>query len=275
MLRLMGACMIREPIVAGQFYPGSAEGLRRMLESMVDDRAEKVEAFGVISPHAGYIYSGMVAGAVISRVKFTDTFVMLGPNHTGQGKDFSIMTEGPWVTPLGEVNIDTPLAKQILASSSHLKDDREAHQYEHSLEVQVPFLQYFKADVRIVPIILAQARGSVYKKIGKELAASIKESKRHVVILASSDMTHYERQESARKKDNKAIEAILNLDGDELLRRIADFDISMCGYAPVVALISAAKELGATKAELVKYQTSGDASGDYRSVVGYAGILLR
>jgi len=267
--------MIREPIAAGQFYPGSSGGLRKMLESMVDDRAEKVKAFGLISPHAGYIYSGMVAGAVISKVKFTDTFVMLGPNHTGQGRDFSIMTEGSWITPLGEVDIDGALAKQILASSSYLQEDLEAHQYEHSLEVQVPFLQYFKADVRIVPIILAQARGNVYKKIGKELAGSIKESKRQVTILASSDMTHYEPQESARKKDNKAIEAILNLDEDELLRRVADLDISMCGYAPVVALISAAKELGATKAELVKYQTSGDASGDYRSVVGYAGILLK
>lgn len=267
--------MIREPIAAGQFYPGSADGLRKMLESMVDDRAEKVNAIGLISPHAGYIYSGMVAGAVISRIRFTDTFVMLGPNHTGQGREFSIMTEGSWITPLGEVDIDIKLAKRILASSSYLKEDQVAHQFEHSLEVQVPFLQYFKSDVRIVPVILAHARGSVYKKIGKELAGAIKESKRQIVILASSDMTHYEPQESARKKDNKAIEAILNLDEDELLRRVADFDISMCGYAPVVALISAAKELGATKAELVKYQTSGDASGDYRSVVGYAGILLK
>lgn len=139
----------------------------------------------------------------------------------------------------------------------------------------MPFLQYFKSDVRIVPVILGQARGSIYKKIGKELAGTIKESKQHVTMLASSDMTHYEPQESARKKDNKAIEAILNLDEDELLRRVADFDISMCGYAPVVTLISAAKELGAKKAELVKYQTSGDASGDYRSVVGYAGILVK
>ena len=267
--------MIREPVAAGQFYPGSAEGLRSMLESMVDDRAPKSNAIGIIAPHAGYIYSGMVAGAVISRIKFKDTFVMLGPNHTGQGKEFSIMTEGTWITPLGEVDIDTKLAKQILASSSYLKEDSLAHAYEHSLEVQLPFLQYFKSDVRIVPIILAQARGGTYKKIGKELARTLKESKRQVVILASSDMTHYEPQESARKKDNVAIEAILNLDEDELLKRVVDLDISMCGYAPAVVLITAAKELGATKAELVKYQTSGDASGDYRSVVGYAGILLK
>lgn len=267
--------MIREPVAAGQFYPGSASGLQRMLESMVDDRAARVNAIGLVSPHAGYIYSGMVAGAVISRITFKDIFVLLGPNHTGQGKQFSIMTEGSWITPLGAVEIDNDLANKILALSSYLEEDKAAHAYEHSLEVQLPFLQYFKSDVRIVPIILAHAKGSVYKKIGKELAGAIKDSKRQVVILASSDMTHYEPQESARKKDNKAIDAILSLDEDELLSRVTTLDISMCGYAPVVALISAAKELGATKAELVKYQTSGDASGDYRSVVGYVGIILK
>ncbi|MCJ7514649.1 MAG: AmmeMemoRadiSam system protein B [Dehalococcoidia bacterium] len=267
--------MIREPIAAGQFYPGSSDGLRKMLESMVDDRADKVEAIGLISPHAGYIYSGMVAGAVISKIKLNDTVVILGPNHTGRGKGFSIVTKGSWITPLGDTEIDTELGKQILTSSSYLEEDYVAHQFEHSLEVQVPFLQYFRPDVRIVPIVIAHARGNVYKKIGKEIAAAIKESNKKVTILASSDMTHYESQESVRKKDSKAIEAILNLDEDELLKRVADFDISMCGYAPVVSLISAAKEMGAKKAELVKYQTSGDASGDYSSVVGYAGILLK
>ena len=267
--------MIREPIVAGQFYPGSSDGLKRMIASMVDDGAEKVDAIGLVSPHAGYIYSGIVAGAVLSRVKFKDTFVILGPNHTGRGKAFSIMTKGTWKTPLGEVEIDSELGKLILASSSHLEEDHLAHQFEHSLEVQVPFLQYFKPDVRIVPIILTHASGIAYKKIGMELASAIRESKKKVVILASSDMTHYESHESARSKDRRAIEAILDLDEDELLRRVEKFAISMCGYAPVVSLISAAKELGARKAELVKYQTSGDTSGDYSSVVGYAGILVK
>jgi len=267
--------MIREPIADGQFYPGSSKGLRAMIESMVNDKPGKVEVIGLISPHAGYIYSGMVAGAVISKIKLGDVFVLLGPNHTGRGKSFSIMTEGTWVTPLGETEVDSELGNRILASSSYLEKDAAAHQFEHSLEVQVPFLQYFKPDVRIVPVILAHARGNIYKKIGKELAGAIKGSKKRVTILASSDMTHYEPQESARKKDSEAIEAILDLDEDELLRRVTDFDISMCGYAPVVSLISAAKEMGAKKAELVKYQTSGDASGDYSSVVGYAGILIK
>jgi hypothetical protein len=176
---------------------------------------------------------------------------------------------------LGDIEIDSELGKRILASSSYLEEDHVAHQFEHSLEVQLPFLQYFKPDVRIVPIILAHAKGATYKKIGKELASAIKESKKAVVILASSDMTHYEPHEIARKKDSRAIEAILDLNEDELLRRVDELDISMCGYAPVVSLISAAKELGAKKAELVKYQTSGDTSGDYSSVVGYAGIIVK
>jgi AmmeMemoRadiSam system protein B len=267
--------MIRSPVVAGQFYPGSPDGLRRMIESMVDKKAEKVEAIGLISPHAGYIYSGAVAAAVVSRIKFKDTFVILGPNHTGRGKSFSIMSEGTWETPLGDVEIDSELGKRILATSSCLEEDHMAHQFEHSLEVQVPFLQYFKPDVRIVPIVIGHASGAVYKKIGSELASAIKESKKGVIILASSDMTHYEPHETARRKDSQAIEAIVDLDEDELLRRVDEFDISMCGYAPAVSLISAAKELGAKKAELIKYQTSGDTSGDYGSVVGYAGIIVK
>jgi AmmeMemoRadiSam system protein B len=267
--------MIRNPIAAGQFYPASPVGLKRMIESLVDDRVEKVEAFGLVSPHAGYVYSGAVAGAVISRIKFKDTFVILGPNHTGRGKAFSIMTEGVWRTPLGDAEIDSELGRRVLAASSYLEEDFAAHQYEHSLEVQVPFLQFFKPDVMIVPVVLAHASGAIYKKIGRELARVIKESKKGVIILASSDMTHYEPHESAKRKDSQAIEAMLDLDEDKLLKRVDELDISMCGYAPVVSLISAAKELGAKEAELVKYQTSGDTSGDYSSVVGYAGIIVK
>jgi AmmeMemoRadiSam system protein B len=267
--------MVRNPIAAGQFYPASPVGLKRMIESLVDDRAKKVEVVGLVSPHAGYVYSGAVAGAVISRIKFKDTFVILGPNHTGRGKAFSIMTEGVWRTPLGDVEIDSELGRHVLATSSYMEEDFAAHQYEHSLEVQVPFLQFFRPDVMIVPVVLAHASGAVYKKIGKELAGAIKESKKGVIMLASSDMTHYEPHESAKRKDNQAIEAMLDLDEDKLLKRVDELDISMCGYAPVVSLICAAKELGAEKAELVKYQTSGDTSGDYSSVVGYAGIIVK
>jgi AmmeMemoRadiSam system protein B/AmmeMemoRadiSam system protein A len=267
--------MIRKPVVAGQFYPASASQLRKMISTFIDERAEKEEVLGLVSPHAGYIYSGAVAGAVISRIKFKDTFIILGPNHSGMGKPLSIMTEGSWKTPLGEVEIDSELGKRILANSSHLQEDFAAHQYEHSIEVQIPFLQYFKPDIRIVPIILAYASAEAFKEIGREIAQAVRELKREVVIMASSDMTHYEPQESAKEKDAQAIDAILNLNEDELLRRVAELDISMCGYAPTVSLISAAKELGARTAELVKYQTSGDTTGDYSSVVGYAGIIIK
>jgi len=245
-----------------------------MIGGFVDEKAVKEEVIGLVSPHAGYIYSGPVAGAVISRVKFKDTFVIMGPNHTGRGKPLSIMTEGAWKTPLGEVEIDSELGKRILATSSHLKEDHVAHQFEHSIEVQLPFLQYFKRDVRLVPIMLAYSSLTTYKEIGKELAKAIKDLNKEVVIIASSDMTHYEPQESARRKDTQAIEAILNLNEDELFRRVDELNISMCGYAPAVSLISAAKELGATGAELVRYQTSGDIIGDYSAVVGYAGVII-
>jgi len=269
--------MIREPVVAGQFYPASPSQLKKMIRGMVDEKAEKEEVIGLVSPHAGYPYSGPVAGATISRIKFKETFVIMGPNHhTDIGKPLSIMTEGTWKTPLGDVEIDSELAKQILDTSSFLEEDAKAHQHEHSIEVQLPFLQYFKTDIKIVPIVLAPyASGATYKEIGKELAQTIKESGKEVVIIASSDMTHYEPQEVAQSKDAQAIEAVLDLNEDELLKRVDELNISMCGYAPTTALIAAAKELGATRAELVRYQTSGDITGDYSAVVGYAGIIIK
>lgn len=267
--------MIRNPAVAGQFYPGSPDRLRSMIKGMVDDTAPKEDIIGVVSPHAGYIYSGSVAGVVYSRIKIKDTFIIIGPNHTGLGAPLSIMTEGTWRTPLGDVEIDAEVAKKILAGSKHLREDSNAHKYEHSIEVQLPFIQYFRSDFKLVPIILGYVPAGVFREIGKAIAHAIKELGREVVIVASSDMTHYEPHESAREKDSKAIEAMLHLDENELLRRVQDVGISMCGFAPAACLISAAKELGAGSAELVKYQTSGDTSGDYSSVVGYAGILIR
>ena len=267
--------MIRNPAVAGQFYPGWAGELREMISYMTEKDSEKVDVIGLLSPHAGYVYSGPVAGAVFSRIKFKDTFVLLGPNHRGMGKPFSIMTEGSWKTPLGEVPIDKELARAMLKASDNLEEDSMAHRHEHSLEVQVPFLQYFKPDVTIVPILLSLANPLVYKEIGKAVAEAIKGTGSEAIVLASSDMTHYEPHESAKSKDQKAIEAILDLNADELVKRLGEFKISMCGYAPAVSLITAARLLGAKKAELVKYQTSGETSGDYTAVVGYAGIIIR
>jgi AmmeMemoRadiSam system protein B len=267
--------MIRHPVVAGQFYPGSPSLLEAQIKEFIDEQAPREDVIGLVSPHAGYIYSGPVAGAVISRIKFKDTFIIMGPNHTGLGQPFSIMTEGAWKTPLGEVEIDSALAKKILEAASPLKEDHVAHLEEHSIEVQLPFLQYFKKDVKIVPIVLAHAAGTAYKEIGEGIAKAITDLNREAVIMASSDMTHYEPQESASRKDTQAIEAILELNEDELLKRVEEFRITMCGYAPTVSLLCACKELGARQGELVRYQTSGDITGDYRSVVGYAGIIIK
>jgi len=266
--------MIRQPAFAGQFYPGSARELRALIKTMVNEKSEKQEVIGYYAPHAGYQYSGPVVGAVVSRVKPANVYIIMAPSHTGMGAPFSIMTEGSWRTPLGEVEIDSSLAKQIMAGSTHLKSDILAHAQEHAIEVQLPFIQYFKPDFKLVPVVLSQASADIYRDIGVAVAKAIKESGKRVVIVASGDMTHYESQKSAHAKDQQAIDAMLRLDPEELLARVRNLNITMCGYAPAAVLIFAARELGAVKAELVKYRTSGDTTGDFSSVVGYAGLIF-
>ncbi|MDD5166630.1 MAG: AmmeMemoRadiSam system protein B [Candidatus Omnitrophica bacterium] len=267
---------IRAPAVAGQFYPDSRQEIKKQIESFVDKKTGRQDAFACMLPHAGYIYSGRVAAETVSRIKLKDKIILLGPNHTGFGSEFSIMTEGIWQTPLGDIQIDTTLAKDILGRSQHLKEDSLAHMYEHSLEVELPLLQYFKDDFKIVPIAMLSDNIDSLKEVGKEIASSIKEAniKDSALIVASSDMTHYQPQEEAEGKDMQAIQAILELDEDKLMEKIARLNISMCGYAPVAAMLVAAKLLGAKTGKLVKYQTSGDITGDKTSVVGYAGIII-
>jgi AmmeMemoRadiSam system protein B/AmmeMemoRadiSam system protein A len=267
--------MERNPYVAGYFYPAAASELSAMIARLTDKNAPKEEAVGLLVPHAGYQYSGAVTGATVSRIKFKDTFIIMGPTHSGMGRPFSVMVAGTWKTPLGEVEVDEELAKRLVGMSRYLENDYRAHQEEHAVEVQIPFLQYFKSDIRIVPIILASAPIDTYKDIGRDIAEAIKESKREVIIMASGDMTHYEPQAIAKEKDMKAVEAMISLDEDELTRRYQRLNISMCAYGPVACLIAAAKELGADNAELVKYQTSGDTTGDYDAVVGYAGVIFK
>lgn len=267
--------MIRQPQVAGQFYPASASGLRKQLKMLLEQKEKREDALGLVSPHAGYIYSGKVSAACFSKVKLTETVIILGPNHTGFGAPYSIMVDGSWQMPLGNIDIDLALAKKILKESQYLEEDIKAHLHEHSIEVQIPFLQFFLAEIKIVPIVVSSADYRVYEEIGKAIAKSLKETGKSSLIIASSDMTHYEPQEKAKANDNLAIEAILKLDGEELLRRIEKFNITMCGYGPTVCMLCAAKELGAKAAHLIEYQTSGDASGDYSSVVGYAGIMVQ
>lgn len=267
---------IREPAVAGQFYPSSKQELKNQIETLIDKNVDKLDVIACVLPHAGYVYSGRVAAETVSCINIKDRIILLGPNHTGSGARFSIMTAGTWQTPLGEVNIDSEFAKQILKHSKYLEEDTLAHTYEHSLEVELPFLQYFKTNFKIVPIVILSDDINMLKEIGKEIAISIKESEQKypTMLIASSDMTHYEQKAQAEQKDREAIQAILELNEDKLMERIERLNISMCGYAPVIVMLSAAKLLGAKTTKLIKYQTSGDVTGQKDSVVGYAGIII-
>lgn len=265
--------MIRDPAAAGYFYPGTKAALQKDVERYLLKVSDKIRAIGVVSPHAGYPYSGPVAGATLSSVELKDTCVIMGPNHTGEGKPFSIMTEGSWRLPLGDCEIDTELAKSILDNSDYLKEDSLAHKREHSVEVQIPFLQVLKGKIKIVPLVIADAGMEVYRNIGRSIAKSLKE-KYAATIIASSDLTHYEPYDIAVEKDKKAMEAVFHLDEEGLMRAVHEYDISMCGYAPTCVMLVAAKELGAKKAKIIKYLTSGETTGDYSAVVGYGGIVI-
>ena len=269
--------MVREPIVAGQFYSGSAAALRKEIAGMIGSGAKKnINAIGAVSPHAGYAYSGPVACKVLSSIKPKKYFVILGTNHTGLGTVFGIDSNDFWRTPLGNVEIDRSVADKISKKCGFIKPDKLSHVNEHSIEVQLPFLQVLQEDFKIIPITISHADLNLYRKAGIGIAASIRELgiEDHTVIIASSDMTHYEDIDEAKKKDAIAISSMLALNEEELLRSVLEFDITMCGLAPVVVMIIAAKELGASRAELVEYRTSADASGDSSSVVGYAGLII-
>ena len=270
--------MIRNPAVAGQFYSDMKESLIKEVKELTKASPEKKEdAIGVISPHAGYLYSGLVAGLTLSSIKPKPIYVIMGPNHTGLGSPFSLSTSDSWATPLGNVTINKTLAEKILKNCSEITKDEFAHIQEHSIEIQLPILQILQENFTIVPIVISSGEIGQYRKIGQAIGKSIRELRleKDVTIIASSDMTHYESQDSAREKDFRAIDAILKLDEEALVECVRKFDISMCGYAPVAIMIAAAKSLGAKKALLIKYQTSGDVSGDYSSVVGYAGIVIK
>jgi AmmeMemoRadiSam system protein B len=267
--------MVRKPAVAGYFYPRKAAALRALLGEMVDPKAKKEKARAVVSPHAGFSYSGYVAGAVFSSVVLPEHFLILGPSHRGQRSVFGIMTEGSWETPLGEVPIDAALAEALLRSSPLIKEEEAAHGEEHSLEVQLPFLQYLRSGFSFVPLSVSPAADfGALEELGNALAAAIRRAKKDVLVVASTDMSHYVSQETARKKDFLAIERIQALDARGLYDVVQAQAISMCGFQPTTAAILAAKELGARRADLVRYMTSGETSGDYLQVVGYAGLRL-
>lgn len=267
--------MVRQPAVAGQFYPITKESLEKQLSQLIEIRQNRLKAKGSVLPHAGYIYSGKVAASVIGQIAPYTTYIIIGPNHTGFGKTFSLFPAGVWHTPLGDIEIDADFVSTLLKKSSLLEEDIQAHTYEHSVEVELPFLQYVNDNFKLVSIVLGPSTLENYKKLGEDIAKGISETKNlNIHIIASSDFTHYESYESANKKDKLAIEAILKLDADLLWEVIKKEDISMCGYAPCIAMLTAAKRLGAENGKLTAYATSADATKDKSSVVGYAGIIV-
>lgn len=267
--------MKRSPAVAGQFYYGTASRLKNQVQQYIIEDAEKEKVIGVISPHAGLMYSGHIAGAVYSSIQFPKTFILIGPNHTGLGAKASMMVSGEWEIPTGTFRIDEELSQKILQKSSYMSEDMQAHIFEHSLEVQLPFIAYFSASVKIVPITVMSASLQDCKKIAEAIADAVKETNYDIVIIASSDMSHYEPDDVARRLDSLAINEVLNLNPEGLYSIAHKESISMCGFMPATIMLYAAKALGAKEAKLLKYATSGDVSGDYERVVGYAGVVVK
>lgn len=278
---------LRYPAVAGTWYAGTPDHLYTQIENLFTHRLGPGSIptvmkegprniVGLVVPHAGYMASGPVAAHSyynLAKDGKPDTIVIFGPNHTGQGSALSIMNEGTWRTPLGDINIDTETANQILKTSKIIDIDDRAHIYEHSIELQLPFLAYlYDSEFKFVPICFMMQDLKSSQEVGKAVATALKD--KNSLVIASSDMTHYEPQERAEKKDKLAIDAALNLDEERYYKVVDSYGISTCGYGPVMAAITAVKELGATKSKLLSYKTSGDVLGNYSSVVGYASIAF-
>jgi len=271
---------VRHPAVAGRFYPRQPAVLLAEVKAYLSPYAaaadrEMKTAIGCVVPHAGYIYSGAVAGAVFAKLAAPRRCILMCPNHTGYGKALAIMSRGAWETPLGAAAIDSELADTLKAQFAGLEEDVEAHRSEHAAEVELPFLQAREAHFTFVPIAIGTGQFEVLAALGQAIGEVVAMQPERVLIITSSDMNHYENDAITRIKDHKAIERILALDARGLFDVVKKEQISMCGFGPTVAMLTAAKRLGASEAQLVKYATSGDVSGDRDMVVGYAGIIVR
>ena len=277
----------RAPAVAGLFYPSGADELNQLIELSFKERRfgpgdlppskelRRRRIYGIVSPHAGYIYSGAVAANgyyETSSMNF-DRVVMIGPNHYGIGTGLATVRDGIWETPLGQVEIDTELASRISENSGILDFDDLAHSRDHCLEVQLPFLQYIKKNqFKVVPIIMIIQDKGTASEIGESIADSTRTH--NALLIASSDFTHYEPNSAAHRKDRELIEAILSLDTSIFYTTLERLNVSACGYGAIASIMTAAKALGATKGELLRYATSGDIVGDTNNVVGYASIIF-
>ena len=268
--------MLRQPAVAGRFDPGEPDELARQVKSFCapPQNIASRRAIGCMVPHAGYMYSGHVAGVVYAGLELPRRFILIGPRHYPRGAAQAILSEGAWQTPLGRAEIDTALAAELKRACNGLVEDDVAHRTEHALEVQLPFLQELAGDFCFVPIALGTVHYPALESLGHALAQVITGKDEPVLMIASSDMNHYESDKVTRRKDALAIERILALDARGLYDTVRSHSISMCGYGPAVSMLIAANLLGAKRAELVRYATSGDISGDRDQVVGYAGVII-
>lgn len=270
-LRAMHA---REPAVAGRFYPGQPDALRAEVERFLADGAPAEDAIAVIAPHAGYMYSGGIAGEVYAAVRVPDVAIVLCPNHTGAGARAALMSRGAFATPIGVVPIHERLAG-LVAAQGGLTEDTRAHAGEHAIEVHLPFLQAKSPGLSFVPICLAGLSVGACLQLGQGLAAAIRALGEPVLLVASTDMSHYIPATVAARLDRVALERIEALDPQGLYEAVVAHDISMCGFIPTTVVLEAARQLGATSARLVRYGNSGETSGDYDHVVGYAGLVIR
>jgi len=267
--------MHREPVVAGRFYEADPTRLNTVLDGYLSGAVRRTEpTILAMVPHAGYVYSGALCGQTLGTASLASTVLLIGPNHTGRGKQFSLWPEGEWAIPGGNVPIDTSLATVLLESNSMLSADTEAHIGEHSLEVVLPFLKHMNPDTTFVPIALSANRFEAMEEIGRTIGDVIQAFERPVSIIVSSDMSHYISHEKAQEMDSMALEACVELDPLALFTTVREKRISMCGVLPMTCGLVAACVLGAHSGELVGYTTSGDVTGDLAQVVGYAGILV-
>ena len=268
--------MLRLPAVAGRFYPSHPAELTALVHKYVatDSGKPPISVKACLVPHAGYIYSGHVTGAVLERIALPQKIIILGVRHYPRGEQAAILSSGAWRTPLGDAQIDEALAEELKQACSLLREDSVAHSAEHSLEVQIPFLQVLAPGFTFVPVALGTIRFESLVSVGEAIGRALENTRENVLLLTTSDLNHYEDDATTRAKDRKAIEQLLVLEPLGLYDTCRNEGISMCGLGPAVAMLTALNALGAKKSELVKYATSADVSGDGSAVVGYAGMIF-
>jgi AmmeMemoRadiSam system protein B len=266
--------MNRQAAVAGQFYPADRDELTSQLDSLLLAREKPIKVTGLIVPHAGYIYSGAVAGEVFASVEILQQVILIGPNHHGRGENIAVSGVDSWVTPLGDIPVATTLRDRLVQQIDALSIDDRAHQDEHSLEVMLPFLFHRQPQLQIVPIVLGQLTLADCLELGHEIARVVQHAAGEVLLLASTDMNHFSTAEISEQLDFMAIDAMTAYDPQRLYRVVRDNQISMCGVLPTIVVMQAAYDLGARKCQLIRYAHSGQVNGDNRRVVGYAGLTL-